>query len=220
MSFTYYFWYTVSKILAWSFFGFRVLHRERLIEEGPVILASNHQSYFDPPLIGICSRRAVYYLARKTLLSIPLLGELLPEINVIPVDRDGNDMSALKKIIRLVRAGNGVVLFPEGTRSPDGALQQGKSGIGLIIAKTRAPVQPMRIFGSYEAFPKGSGKIALTPISVVVGEPIRFTDEELDPKTHGGNERSLYQYLSDRVMEAIARLESPESQPHALPSSR
>jgi len=211
MTFTYYFWYTLSKILARSFFSFRVIHGKRLVEEGPVILASNHQSYFDPPLVGICSRRAVYYLARKTLLDIPMLGPLLPFINVIPVDRDGNDMSALKKIIRLVRAGSGVVLFPEGTRSPDGTLQRGKSGVGLIIAKTRAPVQPMRIFGAHSAFPKGSGKISLTPISVVVGEPIRFTDQELDPQSHGGDDRALYQYLSDRVMSAIAELELPES---------
>ena len=211
MTFTYYFWYTLSKILARSFFSFRVIHGKRLVEEGPVILASNHQSYFDPPLVGICSRRAVYYLARKTLLNIPMLGPLLPFINVIPVDRDGNDMSALKKIIRLVRAGSGVVLFPEGTRSPDGTLQRGKSGVGLIIAKTRAPVQPMRIFGAHSAFPKGSGKISLTPISVIVGEPIRFTDQELDPQSHGGDDRALYQYLSDRVMSAIAELELPES---------
>jgi 1-acyl-sn-glycerol-3-phosphate acyltransferase len=211
MTFTYYFWYTLSKIIARSFFSFRVIHGKRLVEEGPVILASNHQSYFDPPLVGICSRRAVYYLARKTLLNIPMLGPLLPFINVIPLDRDGNDMSALKKIIRLVRAGNGVVLFPEGTRSPDGTLQQGKSGVGLIIAKTRAPVQPMRIFGAHSAFPKGSGKISLTPISVVVGEPIRFTDQELDPQSYGGDDRALYQYLSDRVMSAIAGLELPAS---------
>jgi 1-acyl-sn-glycerol-3-phosphate acyltransferase len=219
MTFTYYFWYTISKILARSFFGFRVIHRERLLEEGPVILASNHQSYFDPPLVGICSRRAVYYLARKTLLNVPLLGPLLPFINVIPVDRDGNDMSALKKIIRLVRAGHGVVLFPEGTRSPDGALQRGKSGVGLIIAKTRAPVQPMRIFGAHEAFPKGSDKISLTPISVVVGEPIYFTDAELDAKNHGNDERALYQYLSDRVMNAIAQLELPDSLPSNPPET-
>jgi 1-acyl-sn-glycerol-3-phosphate acyltransferase len=211
MTFTYYFWYTLSKILARSFFSFRVIHGKRLVEEGPVILASNHQSYFDPPLVGICSRRAVYYLARKTLLDIPMLGPLLPFINVIPVDRDGNDMSALKKIIRLVRAGSGVVLFPEGTRSPDGTLQRGKSGVGLIIAKTRAPVQPMRIFGAHSAFPKGSGKISLTPISVIVGEPIRFTDQELDPQSYGGDDRALYQYLSDRVMSAIAGLELPAS---------
>jgi len=209
MGFTYYFWYTLSKITARLFFSFRVVYPERLIEEGSLILASNHQSYFDPPLIGICSRRGVYYLARKTLLQIPLLGKLLPHINVILVDRDGNDMSALKSVIRTVRAGNGVVLFPEGTRSPNGQLQAGKAGIGLVIAKTRAPVQPMRIFGSFEAFPKGSGKITAIPVTVVVGEPIRFTPEELDPKNHGGNERVLYQWLSDRVMEAIAKLELP-----------
>jgi 1-acyl-sn-glycerol-3-phosphate acyltransferase len=224
MTFTYYFWYTLSKITARFFFGLRILHRERMIEAGPVILASNHQSYFDPPLVGVCSRRDVYYLARKTLLDVPLLGKLLPHINVIPVDRDGNDMSALKTIIRLVRGGNGVVLFPEGTRSPDGHLQRGKQGIGLIIAKTSAPVQPIRIFGSREAFPKGSGKITAVPITVVVGEPIRFSAEELDPATCGGDERALYQKLSDRVMEAIASLSLPESLPsgHAgekLPAS-
>jgi len=213
MSFTYHFWYTLSKIVARLFFGFRIVHRERMIEEGPVILASNHQSYFDPPLVGICSRRGVYYLARKTLLQVPLLGKLLPEINVIPVDRDGNDMSALKAVIRTVKAGNGVLLFPEGTRSPDGKLLPGKAGIGLVIAKTRAPVQPVRIFGSHEAFPKGSGKISAVPITVVVGEAIRFSDAELDPEGCGGDERALYQMLSDRVMAAIAELSLPESLP-------
>jgi len=218
MSFTYYFWYTLSKITARLFFSFRVVHTGRMIEEGPLILASNHQSYFDPPLVGICSRRGIYYLARKTLLQIPLLGKLLPHINVILVDRDGNDMSALKTVIRTVKSGNGVVLFPEGTRSPDGTLQKGKAGIGLVIAKTGAPVQPMRIFGSHEAFPKGSGKITACPITVVVGEPIRFTPRELDPASYGGDERALYQQLSDRVMEAIAGLQLPESLPTASPA--
>jgi len=209
MSFTYYFWYTVSKTIARLFFSFRVLYPERMVEEGPLILASNHQSYFDPPLVGICSRRGVYYLARKTLLQIPLLGKLLPHINVILVDRDGNDMSALKSVIRTVKSGNAVVLFPEGTRSIDGNLQPAKAGIGLVIAKTRAPVQPVRIFGSYEAFPKGSDKISLTPITVVVGETIRFTEADLNPSLHGNDERALYQSLSDRVMSAIAKLQLP-----------
>lgn len=213
MTFTYYFWYTLSKIIARFFFSLRIVHPERMIEEGPLIIASNHQSYFDPPLVGICSRRGVYYLARKTLLDVPLLGKLLPHINVIPVDRDGNDMSALKTIIRLVRSGNGVVLFPEGTRSPDGRLQKGKQGIGLIIAKSKAPVQPVRVLGAHEAFPKGGGKITASPITVVVGKPIRFTPEELDPASCGGDERVLYQKLSDRVMEAIGALELSDSLP-------
>ena len=213
MTFTYYFWYTLSKIAARFFLSLCVVHPERLIEEGPVILASNHQSYFDPPLVGICSKRDVFYLARKTLLDVPLLGKLLPHINVIPVDRDGNDMSALKTIIRLIRSGNGVVLFPEGTRSPDGGLQRGKPGIGLIIAKTGAPVQPMRIFGAHAVFPKGSKTFTPGQVTVVVGNPVRFTPEELDPASCGGDERALYQRLSDRVMEEIASLRLPESLP-------
>jgi len=213
MTFTYYLCYTLSKIIARVFFSLRVVYPERMIEEGPLIVATNHQSFVDPPLVGICSKRDLYYLARKTLLNIPLLGKLLPHINVIPVDRDGNDMSALKTIIRLIRSGKGVVLFPEGTRSPDGSLQRGKQGIGLIIAKSKAPVQPVRVFGAFEAFPKGSGKISATPLTVVIGEPLRFTPEELDPASCGGDERALYQKLSDRVMAAIAGLQLPESLP-------
>jgi 1-acyl-sn-glycerol-3-phosphate acyltransferase len=213
MTFTYSLCYTLSRIIARLFFSLRVVHPERMIEEGPLIVASNHQSFVDPPLVGICSKRDLYYLARKTLLNIPLLGKLLPHINVIPVDRDGNDMSALKTIIRLIRSGKGVVLFPEGTRTPDGSLQRGKQGIGLIIAKSKAPVQPVRVFGAFEAFPKGSGKISAIPLTVVIGEPIRFTPEELDPASCGGDERALYQKLSDQVMAAIAGLQLPESLP-------
>jgi len=208
MKFTYYFFYTLSKIIARTFFRFRVIHPERMIESGSLILAMNHQSYFDPPLAGICSQRALYFLARKTLFSIPMLGRLLPDFNVIPIDREGKDSSSLKTIMRLLRSDQGVVLFPEGTRSPDGELQPARSGIGLIIAKTAAPVLPMRIFGAHEAFPKGSRKIHHHPITVVLGHPIYFTKEELTPIR--GQERELYQQLSDRVMKEIAALQLPE----------
>ncbi|MBM3857560.1 MAG: 1-acyl-sn-glycerol-3-phosphate acyltransferase [Verrucomicrobia bacterium] len=207
MTFIYYFFYTLSKIIARTFFHFRVVHPERMIESGPLILAMNHQSYFDPPLAGICSKRAVYYLARKTLSSLPFFGRLLPDFNVIPIDRDGNDPSSLKNIIRLLRAGNGIVLFPEGTRSPDGNLQKARSGIGLIIAKTKSPVLPMRVFGAHEAFPKNSKKIHFNQITVVLGHPIYFSEKELTPTR--GHERELYQNLSNRVMNAIAELQLP-----------
>ena len=209
MNFTYYIFYTLSKIIAQTLFDYRVIHPERMIESGPLILAVNHQSYFDPPLAGICSKRAVYFLARKTLFSIPLLGKLLPSFKVIPVDREGNDRTALKNIIHQLRSGEGVLLFPEGTRSRDGSLQHGHSGIGFIIAKTKAPVLPMRIFGAYEAFPKNAKKMILHPITVVLGEPLHFTEAELTASD--GNDRALYQALSDRVMRAIAALQLPEA---------
>ncbi len=201
VKFTYWFFATLARIFAKLLFRFRILHRERLPETGGVILAANHQSYFDPPLVGICSRRPVHYLARKTLMEWPFFGPLFPDMNVIPVDRGGNDMSALKTVIKKIREGEGVVLFPEGTRSPDGNLQPAQAGVGLVIAKTLAPVVPMRIFGSYEAFPRGSKGVKFHPIRVVVGEPIVFTKEDV-----GKGGRDDYQRLSQLVMDAIGTL--------------
>jgi len=201
MTLTYNIFYNLSKLLARLFFRMRVVHPERMVEEGPLILAVNHSSYFDPPLAGICSQRDVYYLARKSLMDWPFFGRFFPDMNVIPVERDGNDMSALREVIKKIRAGNGVVLFPEGTRSKDGNLQSAKAGIGFVIAKTLAPVLPMRIFGAYDAFPKNSRRMRLVPITVVLGEPIYFTKADVEPTS-----RETYQQLSDRVMNAIAEL--------------
>jgi 1-acyl-sn-glycerol-3-phosphate acyltransferase len=183
------------------FFSLRVVHPERMVESGPLIIAVNHSSFFDPPLAGICSKRGVFYLARKTLLKWPFFGPLFPAMNVIPVERDGNDMSALREVIKKIKEGNAVVLFPEGTRSPDGRLQPARAGIGLVIAKTGAPVMPMRIFGAHEAFPKNAKGLRSSQITVVLGEPIHFTREEVENPS-----RENYQVLSNRVMEAIAAL--------------
>jgi 1-acyl-sn-glycerol-3-phosphate acyltransferase len=193
---------TAAKLVARLFFRFRVVHQERLIEQGPVILAMNHQSYLDPPFAGSASKRDIYYLARKTLLEGKFFGWLLPKLNVIPVDQEGGDRSALKALIRTLRAGGGVLVFPEGSRTLDGNLQPALPGVGFVIAKTLAPVVPMRIFGAHDALPRGGGKIRFCPITIVIGEPIRFTAADLEPSG-----KDLYQRLSDRVMNAIAALQ-------------
>jgi 1-acyl-sn-glycerol-3-phosphate acyltransferase len=200
----YWFGYHLSRLLARLFFSFRVIHRERMLNEGGVILAMNHQSYLDPPLAGICCDRPIYFLARKTLLEWPILGPIFPSLNVVSVDQERADMSALKTVIRLVKAGHCTVVFPEGSRTLDGNLQPAQPGLGLIIAKTLAPVVPMRIFGAREAFPRG-GRPRPHPITIVIGEPIRFTREDI--VEHG---RETYQKLSERVLERIAALELPE----------
>src|SRR4030095_370480 len=129
-----YYWlgYTLSRLLAQIFFRFRILHRERMIQSGPVILAMNHQSFFDPPLAGNASDRAIFFLARKTLLDHWFWGWLLPKLNVIPVDQEGSDRSALKALIRILRAGEATLVFPEGGRTLDGNLQPAQPGIGLV----------------------------------------------------------------------------------------
>ena len=202
MTLTYNIFYNLAKLLARGFFSMRVVHPERMIESGPLILAVNHSSFFDPPLAGICSRRGVYYLARKSLLKWPFFGPLFPAMNVIPVERDGNDMSALREVIKKIKEGNGVVLFPEGTRSKDGNIQPARAGIGLVIAKTGAPVLPMRIFGAFDAFPKNSKRLHFTKITVVLGEPLHFSQNDIASAT-----RETYQALSDRVMAAISTLQ-------------
>nr|MBA3763761.1 1-acyl-sn-glycerol-3-phosphate acyltransferase [Chthoniobacterales bacterium] len=162
----------------------------------------NHQSYLDPPLAGISSGREVYFLARKTLLDGPVLGRLLRKLNVVPVDQEGTDRRALKALLRILKAGNGTVVFPEGARTRDGKLQPALPGLGFVIAKTKAPVLPMRIFGAREALPRGSSRLRLCRITVVIGKPLHFTEADLQP---AGKE--LYQRLSERVMDAIAALQ-------------
>lgn len=172
-----------------------------MIQSGPLLLAMNHQSYLDPPLAGNACDRPIYYLARRTLLNVPVLGPILPKLNVIPVDQEGIDRRALKKLIAVVRAGNGALVFPEGSRTLDGNLQPGQPGIGLIIAKTRAPVVPMRIFGAFEALPRGGGRLRFSRVTVVVGHPIFFTDADFEDSG-----KEAYGRLSQRVMDAIAAI--------------
>ncbi len=193
--------YYLAKIIALIFFRFRILHRERRLLSGPVILAMNHQSYLDPPLAGISSGRETFFLTRKTLLDQAFLGWLLPKLNVVPVDQEGTDRSALKALIRILKAGHATVVFPEGARTLDGNLQPALPGLGFVIAKTLAPVLPMRIFGAHEALPRGGGGLHFHRLTIVIGEPMFFTEADLQPRS-----KELYQRLSDRVMEKIAAL--------------
>jgi 1-acyl-sn-glycerol-3-phosphate acyltransferase len=193
--------YHLTRLIARVFFRFRVVHPERVIQEGPVILAMNHESYLDPPFAGIGCRRAIYFLARRSLLDIPVLGWVLPKLNVIPVEQEGGDRSALKALIRILRANHCALVFPEGSRTLDGNLQSPQPGIGFVIAKTLAPVVPMRIFGAHQALPRGGGRLRFCPITIVVGQPLRFTAADIE-----GSGREVYPRLSQRVMEAIAAL--------------
>src|SRR6266404_3728488 len=103
-----YYWlgYNFSRLVGRFFFRLRLIHRERMVHSCSVILAMNQQSYLDPPLAGTTCDRAIYFLARRTLMDVPLLGWLLPRLNVITVNQEGIDRSALKALIRVIRAGN------------------------------------------------------------------------------------------------------------------
>src|SRR4030095_1865790 len=114
--------YHLSRLLGRLLFQLRVIHPERMIQSGPVILAMNHESYLDPPLAGSTCDRAIYFLARRNLLNVPLLRPVLPKLNVLPWNQKGVDRTAIKTVIRVLQAGNAVLVFPEGSRTMDGNL--------------------------------------------------------------------------------------------------
>lgn len=172
---------------------------------GGALLASNHESFLDPPLVGSQLREPLYYLARRTLFRGAFMNWLLPRIHALPVDQEKSDLASLRESIRLVREGKKLLIFPEGHRSDDGNLQAAQRGVGLLIAKTDAPVVPVRVFGSYEVFPNSAKWPRLHgKLRVVYGPPLRFSPEELKSRGREGTAE-----VANRVMEAIAALRVP-----------
>ena len=182
-------------------FGLRVRGKEHLVTDGAVLVVSNHQSFLDPPLIGTLYEDEMYYLARKTLFRGPAKW-LYTRWKAIPVDQDRPDMASLKTIIRLLKQGNRVLVFPEGERTESGELGVAQPGVGLIAMKSGAVIQPIRIRGAREALPRGSGRVRLARIDVHVGRPLVFSKEEMDQAT--GKEG--YKMVADRIMKAIGEL--------------
>ena len=116
-----------------TYFRWRVFGAENVPLSGGVILASNHASFLDPPLVGSGLNRDINYLARESLFRFPGIGALLRSWNAVPVDRDGGGAAGLREILNRLLAGGAIILFPEGTRTRDGKLQPARSGIGLTV---------------------------------------------------------------------------------------
>jgi len=184
-----------------TLFGLKLVGEENLVSEGPVLVASNHQSFLDPPLIGNLYKTEMVFLARKTLF-VGFFKWLYTQWNAIPVDQDRPDMGSLKTIIRKLKEGERVLVFPEGERTLDGTIGPAAPGIGLIAAKSGAVIQPVRIRGAREALPRGSSKIRFARIIVSIGKPIYLTPEEL--KASDGKES--YDRIAKQIMAAIAAL--------------
>jgi 1-acyl-sn-glycerol-3-phosphate acyltransferase len=188
------------------FFRGEVAGAENLPASGGFLVAANHASYLDPVFIGSQIPRQIAYFARKTLWKGGVSSWWLDSVGVIPVDRDGGqDVGAIKRVLKALKAERGLILFPEGTRTLDGNLQAAKPGVGFMAVKTQVPVVPVRIFGSFEAYGKGTKVPHFgTPITIVFGKPIPPGVYD-DPKA--GKERS--QVASERIMAEIAKLQLP-----------
>jgi len=183
---------------------------ENVPETGPFILAVNHQSFMDPPLVGVGLPRPISTLARESLFRNPVLGWLFRSVGAVPVDRDGASGKGLKTIIDRLMSGDGIILFPEGTRTTDGSIGSGRSGIGLIVLKSKAPVIPSRLFGSYEAWGRQYKFPRPRPVAVRYGAPMFFEAERAEAATASRPRvKELYQEVTDKIMAAIGRIERP-----------
>jgi 1-acyl-sn-glycerol-3-phosphate acyltransferase len=182
-----------------AFHRIRIEGREN-VPQGGCMIVSNHVSYMDPTTVGWAVAREIFYLGRKTLFKPPFWSWFLPICNVLPIDRDGRDVSGLRNIIKMLKAGKAVLLFPEGTRSSDGALQPAEPGAGLVAIKAGMPVLPVRVFGTFESLSRYQKRLRFHPIRVVIGKPY------LPSIPEGQNEKQSYPRIAQEMMEKIAKL--------------
>jgi len=193
------------------YFRWRVYNPERVPLEGGVILAANHASFLDPPLVGSGVRRGINYLARESLFRFPVMGWVLRQWQVVPVDRDGGGAKGLKAILDRLLAGGAIILFPEGTRTRDGKLQPARSGIGLTVIKSTAPVVPVRVFGTFEAYGRHLRIPRPFRVAVKYGRPMDFALLRAEAKVCSKPRlKEIYQQVANEIMAAIAKLEPYE----------
>jgi 1-acyl-sn-glycerol-3-phosphate acyltransferase len=187
-------WYDITYWSSFTFFTFGFSYRRdgwrNIPKTGPLLLLANHQSMFDPVLVGLASRRYLSYLARKTLFDQPVLAPLIRSLNAIPIDR-GFGKDGIQAVLDALSKGRAVLMFPEGERTHTGAVQPLKPGVSLLIKRLSCPVVPVGIAGAFAAWgrhwkvPRPSPLLTYpgpSTIAVSVGEPI-------DPVRYKGMDR-------------------------------
>ena len=184
----------LGKILFKTLFRMEVKGKENLVDIGRIsIISSNHESYLDSLILGLIFPRRLRYFSKKEMFSIPVLSFLIRQFGAIPIDRDESSSITMRQGVRVIRDGDWLVIFPEGTRSKTRELLAPKEGLGFLHYKTGAPIIPVYISGAGRALPVGAKFIRFTKIKVFIGEKISI----------GGKD---YKYTAEKVMEAIKGL--------------
>ena len=211
MNIAYFIGWCAYRTLFKLYFRWRVYNAERVPLEGGVILASNHASFLDPPLVGSGVKRGINYLARENLFRFPVMGWVLRQWQVVPVDREGGGAAGLRAILDRLLLGGAIILFPEGTRTRDGRLQPARSGIGLTVIKSNAPVVPVRVFGTFEAYGRHLRLPRPNRVAVKYGQPMHFEQLRTEAKVCSKPRlKEIYQQVADEIMASIAKLEPHE----------
>lgn len=176
--------------------GWKMQGVENMPAEGPVILAINHVSFWDPIVAASSLPRQVFFMAKEDLFAIPVLGRIFLKLGAFPVKRGQGDINAIRQSLRILKEGRVLGLFPEGSRSKTGTIQKGLPGMVLLMEKSKASVVPIKVYGTRHLLTKGWGNLA-----VVVGKPL--TAEMLKAPEGVENRR---EWVAERIMQAMLEL--------------
>lgn len=171
--------FEVCRVLAWGVltlvYRMRVFGATRVPAEGPLLVVANHQSHLDPPVIGVSVRpRQLSFVAREGLFRNPLFGRVISALNSLPIREQGADAAAIRRSVRWLEEGRALLIFPEGSRSPDGAVHEFKRGTWVLLSRARCPVLPVAVEGCFDAYPRHRTIPRLTGcrVAVMFGHPI------------------------------------------------
>lgn len=197
-------WYSVAtgllRVYFKLFYHYRVYGTTHLYQGG-AILAPNHLSFLDPPLIAAAWPEDAHFLARASLFDSTILGWLLPRLHSHPVQGTAQDIQSMRTICQLLGEGKKVVIFPEGVRSSNGELQSIKPGVAMLALRMNCPIIPVYIKGTFEAWPRHQRRPKLgARITCVFGKPIQLTNNE------GVNKRQMQEQLTQQLKTSLEAL--------------
>jgi len=192
------------RLVAPVLFRLKVSGQHHIPKTGGVLIAANHASYLDIPILGCGMPRRASFMGRLDLFAGPV-GWLMRYLGWIPIRRERVDRGGFEEAISRIKAGGAVIIYPEGSRTEDGRLQPGKPGVGMIVAATGCPVIPAYLAGTFDVLPPGAKRIRLRPMRVTYGEPMDFSAllKELDGES---KKKDVYQRISQEIMDRIAAL--------------
>ncbi|MBK1988914.1 1-acyl-sn-glycerol-3-phosphate acyltransferase [Sphaerospermopsis aphanizomenoides BCCUSP55] len=179
-------WSVVSPMLH-TYFRVKIYGVENVPQTGPLLVVSNHASYFDPPIVSSCVCRPVAYMAKEELFKVPVLAQAIKLYGAYPVSRGTADRNAIRAALESLAQGWAVGVFLEGTRTPDGRITDPKKGAALLAAKAKVPFLPVSLWGTDKILQPGSSLPRSVPITVRIGKlidaPSSTTKPELEAIT-------------------------------------